>query len=136
LLGVFTLVISAPPALSQSATMGALTDTVTDPSGAVPGRCDDLVTGQARTVGTSGVYKISLLPPEATASSSRLPVLGPLKSRPVTVNVTETSTMRSIYEMYTSGAKPALDKARILNQAHSPPTTRGFKRISGLSIQN
>jgi hypothetical protein len=67
LISVF--VASAASLMAQTAATGALTGTVTDPTGAVVGNvavtATNTDTGQARTAttGTDGTYKIGLLPP-------------------------------------------------------------------------
>src|SRR5690348_18154652 len=63
------LMACSPVSFAQTAGTGALTGTVTDPSGAVIPNVTvtaiSVDTGQARTAttGTDGTYKISLLPP-------------------------------------------------------------------------
>ncbi|HTZ99805.1 MAG TPA: carboxypeptidase-like regulatory domain-containing protein [Candidatus Aquilonibacter sp.] len=86
------------PAQGQTAGTGAITGTVTDPSGkSVPNAtvtATSVGTGQVRTAttGSAGDYKFSLLPPgdyqlKFSASGFKTSDVGP-----VTVNVTETST--------------------------------------------
>ncbi|HUJ80989.1 MAG TPA: carboxypeptidase regulatory-like domain-containing protein, partial [Candidatus Acidoferrales bacterium] len=93
---VAALVVCVSPVMAQSATTGALTGTVTDPSGATIAGASvtatNLATGQSRVVTTdaSGVYKISLLPPgnySLKFSASGFKTVGVPS---VTVNVTET----------------------------------------------
>jgi hypothetical protein len=90
---------------AQSATTGALTGTITDPSnGVVVGAivtADNRATGQERTTTTdaSGVYKFSLLPPgeysvKISASGFKTAQVGS-----VTVNVTETAVLNQKLEI-------------------------------------
>lgn len=105
LLFVFTLVVSAPTASSQSATTGALTGTVSDPSGAVISgatvTATNVATGQARTVttDTSGVYKISLLPPGNYSVKFAASGFKTIEVPSVTVNVTETQLVNHALEV-------------------------------------
>jgi len=68
LLALF-LFAAVPSILGQTAGTGALTGTITDPSGAVVPNTTvtvtSLDTGQVRTAttGADGIYKINLLPP-------------------------------------------------------------------------
>ena len=63
------MLVVAPFVLGQTASTGALTGTVTDPSGAVVPNAvvtaTNLATGQARTAmsGSNGAYRFALLPP-------------------------------------------------------------------------
>src|SRR5437763_12736786 len=66
---VFFFLTCAPSLIAQTASTGALTGTITDPSGAVVPNATvtatNLDTGQARTAktGSDGIYKIGLLSP-------------------------------------------------------------------------
>jgi len=93
------------PAWAQSSTTGALTGTVTDPSGAVISgasvAADNKATGQERTTTTdaSGVYKFSQLPPgdysvKFSASGFKTSEVGS-----VTINITETAVLNSKLEL-------------------------------------
>ena len=92
-------------AKAQSATTGALTGTVTDPSGAVISgasvAADSKATGQERTATTdaSGAYKFSLLPPgeysvRFTASGFKSVQVGS-----ITINLTETAVLNQRLEV-------------------------------------
>ncbi|MGH9563179.1 MAG: carboxypeptidase-like regulatory domain-containing protein, partial [Terracidiphilus sp.] len=69
LLAAALFAIGAPKMMAQSSSTGALTGTVTDPSGGVitgaTVTATNLATGQARTATTdaNGSYKFGLLPP-------------------------------------------------------------------------
>ncbi|MGA9883613.1 MAG: TonB-dependent receptor [Candidatus Acidiferrales bacterium] len=100
--------IGAQSLLAQTASTGALTGTVTDPSGGVIAgatvKVTNLATGQTRTATTdaNGSYQLSLLPPgnysvhfEATGfTSTDVPS--------ITINVTETPTLNRKLEIGTS----------------------------------
>lgn len=92
---VFLLCISVT--LAQSGTTGALTGTVTDPSGAVIAgatvTATSIGTGQARTVTTdaSGSYKFSLLPPGNYSVKFSSTGFKTAQIASVTVNATETA---------------------------------------------
>ncbi|HTU46929.1 MAG TPA: carboxypeptidase regulatory-like domain-containing protein [Bryobacteraceae bacterium] len=93
------LFICLPMALAQSGTTGALTGTVTDPSGAIIAgatvTATNIGTGQARTDTTNanGSYKFSLLP--AGNYSVKISAAGFKTSEvaSVTVNATETAVL-------------------------------------------
>jgi carboxypeptidase family protein len=93
---VAALMVCVSPVKAQSATTGALTGTVTDPSGAtIAGAsvtASNLATGQSRSVTTdaSGVYKISLLPPGNYSVKFSASGFKTVEVPSVTVNVTET----------------------------------------------
>lgn len=99
------LLAVASPALSQSATTGALTGTVTDPSGAVISgatvTATNLATGQARTVttDTSGVYKISLLPPGSYSVKFAASGFKAVEVPSVAINVTEIQLVNHALEV-------------------------------------
>ncbi len=106
LLGCLALLFACTsPVWAQSATTGALTGTVTDPSGGVvvgaSVTLDNTATGQERTATTdaSGVYKFSLLLPgdysvKISASGFKTSTVGS-----VTVNVTETAVLSQKLEV-------------------------------------
>jgi hypothetical protein len=86
-------------ALAQTAETGALSGTVTDPSGAVVAGASvtitNIGTGQARTVTTesNGAYKFSLIPPGNYAVKFTAPGFQTTQVPSVTVNVTETAVL-------------------------------------------
>ena len=105
LLGAALLITGAQVAMGQTGWTGALTGTVTDPSGAVISGATvtltDNGTGQSRTATTdpSGAYKFSLLPPgsykvQFSASGFKEANVGS-----VTVNVTETPVLNEKLEI-------------------------------------
>jgi outer membrane receptor protein involved in Fe transport len=91
--------ISASPALAQSASTGALSGTVTDPSGGVIAgatvTATNLATGQSRTGTTdsNGTYKLSLLPPGNYSMKFSATGFKAVEVPSVTVNVTETRSV-------------------------------------------
>ena len=106
-LAVGALLVTCVPGglMAQSATTGALTGTVTDPSGGVISgamvAASSKATGQERTTSTdaSGLYKFSLLPPgdysvKFTATGFKTSTVAP-----VSVNVTETAVLNQRLEV-------------------------------------
>jgi hypothetical protein len=93
------VLICASAALAQTAGTGALTGTVTDPSGAVISGATvtitNLGTGQSRTTTTdsSGSYKFSLLPPGNYSVQLSAPGFKTSEVPSVAVNVTETPVL-------------------------------------------
>lgn len=93
---LLALFVSASPALAQSATTGALTGTVTDPSGAVivgaSVTATNVATGQSRgaTTDANGLYKISLLPPGNYSVKFSASGFKTVEVPSITVDVTET----------------------------------------------
>jgi Carboxypeptidase regulatory-like domain/TonB-dependent Receptor Plug Domain len=96
LIFLVAILISASPALAQSASTGALSGTVTDPSGGtIAGAtvtATNLANGQSRTVTTdaSGQYKVSLLPPGDYSLKFSANGFKAVEIPSVSVNVTET----------------------------------------------
>lgn len=99
------LVISVSPALAQSASTGALSGTVTDPSGgSIAGAtvtATNLATGQARSATTdaTGIYKISLLPPGNYSVRISANGFKTAEIPSITVNVTETPILNRSLEI-------------------------------------
>jgi len=93
---VFALLFCTPLTQGQSASTGALSGTVTDPSGAVIANASvtatNIATGQTRSVttDTSGIYKISLLPPGSYTLKFSANGFKSVEVPGVSVNVTET----------------------------------------------
>jgi Carboxypeptidase regulatory-like domain/TonB-dependent Receptor Plug Domain len=100
LLAVAALIaLNAPFALAQTASTGALTGTVTDPSGAVIAKAvvvlTNIDTGQSRSVTTdaNGSYKFSLIPPGNYSVSFSASGFKTLEVPRIAVNVTETPVL-------------------------------------------
>ncbi len=93
------LAFYVPAVLAQSATTGALTGTLTDPSGAVitgaAVTATNIATGAVRTATTdaNGSYKFSLLPPGNYSLKFSAAGFKTSQVPSVTVNVTETSVL-------------------------------------------
>ena len=93
-LALAMLAFAAPLLRAQTSNTGALTGTVTDPSGAVISgatvTATNLATGQARTVKTnaSGSYQIALLPPGNYSVHFEAPGFKAADVPSITINVT------------------------------------------------
>ena len=91
--------LCAPPIGAQSAGTGALTGTVTDPTGAaIPGvfiTLTNVDTNQVRATntGTDGIYKFSLLPPGTYRVKFSANGFKTAEAPSVTINVTETPAL-------------------------------------------
>ena len=92
---LLALFVSVCPATAQSASTGAITGTVTDPSGAVISGASvsttNLATGQSRqtTTDSNGLYKFSLLSPGNYSVKFSASGFKTVEVPSVTVNVTE-----------------------------------------------
>lgn len=99
LLWLAAVCICAAPALAQTSVTGALTGTVTDPSGAVIAEATvtatDNGTGQTRTTTTdpNGAYKFSLLPPGNYDVNFSAMGFETAEVPSIAINVTETSVL-------------------------------------------
>ncbi|MGA9883969.1 MAG: carboxypeptidase regulatory-like domain-containing protein, partial [Candidatus Acidiferrales bacterium] len=99
LLCFLSLIFAASSALAQSATTGALTGTVTDPSGGVITNATvtatNLGTGQPRTAvtDTNGSYMLSLLPPGNYGVSFSASGFTTAEVPSITIDVTATSVL-------------------------------------------
>src|SRR5208282_5394631 len=105
-LGLLFLVVATATNLhAQSATTGALTGTVTDPSGAsIAGAsvtATNLGTGQTRdtTTDSGGSYKLSLLPPGNYSVKFSASGFKTSEVPSITVNVTETPVLNRQLEI-------------------------------------
>ena len=93
------------PVWAQSASTGALTGVVTDPSGAVIGGATvtltNMGTGQTRTAttNTNGNYTFSLIPPGTYSIKFEAPGFKTSTVPSVTVNVTETPALNEKLEI-------------------------------------
>jgi Carboxypeptidase regulatory-like domain len=91
--------------LAQTAGMGALTGTITDPSGAVVPSATvtatSIDTAQSRTVmtGADGAYKVSLLPPGNYRVRIEASGFKPVEIPSITVTVTETGVLNRSMEL-------------------------------------
>ncbi|HVB87628.1 MAG TPA: carboxypeptidase-like regulatory domain-containing protein [Candidatus Dormibacteraeota bacterium] len=100
--------VSTPRALAQTANTGALTGTVTDPSGGVIAgakiTATNLATGQIRTATTDskGSYQISLLSPGNYSVHFEAAGFRSVDVPSINVNVTETPTLNRKLEIGTS----------------------------------
>ncbi|MGA3292899.1 MAG: carboxypeptidase-like regulatory domain-containing protein [Candidatus Acidiferrales bacterium] len=138
------LFLSASLAHAQSAGTGAITGTITDPSGkSVPGvtvTLTSLGTGQSRTAitGSDGVYKFSLLPPgnysvkfgAAGFKTSTVPS--------VTVNVTETATVDQALEVGAVSESVTVEAniETLQTQSSTLGTTVSGSQINALPMAN
>jgi hypothetical protein len=104
---VFLLTLFASSLLAQTAGSGALTGTVTDPTGAaVPSVAVTLTsadTGQARTTttGPDGTYKFNLLPPGNYQVKFERTGFNAVEIPSATVNVTETGVLDRVLQVGT-----------------------------------
>ncbi|MGA9885626.1 MAG: TonB-dependent receptor, partial [Candidatus Acidiferrales bacterium] len=105
LLWLAAVCICAGPALAQSAVTGALTGTVTDPSGAVIAEATVTATnhdtGQQRTITTdaNGAYKFSLLPPGNYDVKFSAKGFETAEVPSIAINVTETPVLNRALEI-------------------------------------
>src|SRR5690349_19870680 len=102
---LFLCVLTAPVLLAQTAGTGALTGTITDPSGAVVPNATvtatSIDTGQSRTAmtGADGVFKFNLLPPGNYRVRMEAMGFKPVEVPSVTVTVTETGVLSRSLEL-------------------------------------
>ena len=105
LLVLLTMLVVTPVGRSQTAGTGALTGTITDPSGAVVPNAmvtaTNLDTGQARTAttGADGTYKINLLTPGNYKVRFEAGGFKPVEIPSAAVNVTETEVLDRALEV-------------------------------------
>jgi Carboxypeptidase regulatory-like domain/TonB dependent receptor-like, beta-barrel len=141
---LLALPICASIASAQTAGTGAVTGTVTDPSGrSVPNAkvtATNLGTSQSRTVttGTAGDYKFELLPPgnyqlKFQASGFKTADVGP-----VTVNVTETSTQNQMLQIGTVSESVTVEAnvQTLQTESSTLGTTVTGSQISALPMAN
>jgi len=109
------LAIGAPLAMAQTSNTGALSGTVTDPSGGVivgaTVTATNLATGQTRTATTSstGSYQISLLPPGNYSVRFDASGFKSLDVPSITINVTETPELNRKLEVGSSSEKVTVE---------------------------
>ena len=105
LLVLLMMLVVAPVGRSQTAGTGALTGTITDPSGAVVPNAmvtaSNLDTGQTRTAttGADGTYKINLLTPGNYKVRFEAGGFKPVEIPSAAVNVTETEVLDRTLEV-------------------------------------
>ena len=142
------------PAAAQSADTGALTGTITDPSGSIISGAEievtNISTAQTRTTlsGANGTYRIPLLPPGKYAVKVRMSGFQTAEFPAVTINVTETAVLNctmaigtptetvtvaadaEILETSTSTLGTLVDSEKVVAL---PLTTRNYTQILDLS---
>ncbi|HLK48506.1 MAG TPA: carboxypeptidase regulatory-like domain-containing protein [Bryobacteraceae bacterium] len=134
----------APLLLAQSAGTGALTGTVTDPSGAVITNvvvtATSTETGQSRTVstGSDGSYRFSLLPPDTYRVRFMATGFKTAEVPSVKVNVTETPTLNYALEVGTQAEQVEVqaDAAIIQTTTSTLGTVVGTRTVVGLPLSN
>jgi hypothetical protein len=152
-LAAWLLLLGVTPLSAQSAGTGALTGTLTDPSGAVvPNVTVTLTnnaTGQVRTLttGSDGTYRFSLIPPGSYKVRFSAPGFKVEEVPSVTVNVAETPVLNQALEVgqqaesvVVQAEAAALQTAdstlgRVVDGstiANQPLATRNFTSIMGL----
>jgi Carboxypeptidase regulatory-like domain len=108
LVAALLFAVGAPQLMAQTASTGALTGTVTDPSGGVIASATvtvtNLATGQTRktTTNANGSYQISLLPPGSYSVHFEAAGFKSADVPLITINVTETPTLNRKLEIGTS----------------------------------
>ena len=148
------LLLWVPSLLAQSAGTGALTGTVTDPTGAVvPNVTVTLTsadTNQARSAntGADGTYKFGLLPPGTYRVRFAAPGFKTSEIGGVTINVTETPTLDRALEVGAQSEQVTVEASVETVQTASstlgtvvgsraatalPLSTRNYTQILGLS---
>jgi Carboxypeptidase regulatory-like domain/TonB dependent receptor-like, beta-barrel len=134
--------IGAPQMAAQTANTGALTGTVTDPSGAVIAGAKvtvtNLATGQSRTVTTDskGSYQISLLPPGNYSVHFEAEGFKATDVPSITVNVTETPVLNRTLEVGTSTQQVTVEAntETIQTQNATNGTVVGSQEINALPL--
>ncbi len=133
------LAAGAPLVMSQTANTGALTGTVTDPSGAVIAGATvtvtNLATGQMRTATTNstGSYQISLLPPGNYSVRFDAKGFKSLDVPSITINVTETPELNRKLEVGSPSEKVTVEATTETLQTEN--ATNGSV-VSSQEIQN
>jgi hypothetical protein len=148
------LVISVAPALAQSATTGALTGTITDPSGgSIAGAtvsATNVATAQVRSATTdaNGSYKISLLPPGNYSVRVSANGFKTDETPSVTVNVTETPILNRSLQIGATTTSVTVESTAVTVQTENatvgglvsgqtvtelPLSTRNYTQVIDLS---
>jgi len=149
------LLLLVPSLMAQTAGTGALTGTVTDPTGAVVPNVTVTVTnadtGQARTATTdaAGTYKLGLLPPGGYRVKFEATGFKTIEVPSITINVTETNVLDRRVEVGSQAQEVTVQGGEVENVQTSnaavgtvmtartvtdlPLTTRNYTNLLGLS---
>ncbi len=138
------LFVLAPSLLAQSAGTGALTGTLTDPSGGSVANATVTLTSnetnQARTTttGTDGSYKFGLLPPGSYRVGFSAPGFKTSEVPAVTINVTETPVLDRRLEVGAQTEQVTVEaNAEVLQTASSTlGTTVTSQQVTALPLSN
>ena len=138
------LFVFAAAAMAQSAGTGALTGTVTDPTGAVIANATVTITNtgtnQARsiTTGTDGSYRFALLPPGAYNVKFSATGFKVSEVPNVQINVTETPVVDRKLEVGAQSEQVTVEAgAEVLQTASSTlGTTVGSRDVTALPLSN
>jgi hypothetical protein len=130
--------------LGQSGTTGALTGTVTDPSGAVISgatvTATNIGTGQARTETTdaTGAYKFSLLPPGNYKVTFTASGFKTSEVPSVTVNATETAVLNQALAVGAQAEQITVESTteRLQTQNATVGTLVGSKEVTDLPLSS
>jgi len=136
--------LAAPFVWAQSAGTGALTGTVTDPSGSVISGArvtiTSTATGQTRTAttGTDGAYRFSLLPPGSYNVKFTSMGFKQAEVPNVQINVTETPVLDRKLEVGAQSEQVTVEAAAEILQTASSTlgTTVGAKQVVDLPLSN
>jgi hypothetical protein len=138
------LFLTVAPAWPQSATTGALTGNVTDPSGAVISGAavtlTSLATGQVRTATTdaSGSYKFSLLPPGAYSVKFTANGFKTAEVSSVNVSITETPVLNEKLEVGAQASEVTVEATveTVQTQNATVGTLVGSKTVTDLPLSS
>jgi hypothetical protein len=138
------LFVCASVSLAQSATTGALTGTVTDPSGAVISgatvTATNIGTGQERTAATdaTGAFKFSLLPPGNYSVKFAASGFKTSEVPSVTVNATETAVLNQSLSVGAQAEQITVESTaeRLQTQNATVGTLVGSKEVTDLPLSS
>ena len=144
LVSLVTLLLCASLTPAQSGTTGALTGTVTDPSGAVIAgaavTATNIGTGQERTATTdaSGGYKFSLLPPGNYSVKFSAAGFKTAEIASVTVNATETAVQNQSLAVGAQSEQITVESTtqRLQTQNATMGTLVGAKTVTDLPLSS